>query len=146
MATKNQYPSQLHDTVNQNFRFTTAHSTSIQTVMTIASGQENETHIHNMIINNKEATARTVLFFINDGTDDVYIGSSGAVPAAVGAAHGKIDVIQQTINLIDRVLVDLKGNKYLRLLPGDVLKALVSVAVTTNNNVFINITGSNFNR
>lgn len=147
MATKNNIPSQLHDSVKQNFRFTTAHGTSLQTLHTVSSGQDSETYIRSILVNNLEASTREVHFYINDGTDDVFIGSSGTIAALVSPTNGKKEVVNGLLTpLLERVHVDVMGNPYLRLLPSDILKAKLNTAVTTNNNVFISMTGSKFLR
>jgi len=148
MAVKNNIPAQLHDSVNQNFRFTTAHSTSLQTLLTVSSGQDEETRIRSIVINNLEATTRIVYFYVNDGTDDVYIGSSGTVDAAVSPVNGKKEVVANLFTpLLDRCRANPEGTMMeLCLLPGEILKAKLNTAVGTNNYVFLSITGSKFDR
>lgn len=147
MAVKNSIPSQLHNSVNQNFRFTTAHSTNLQTVFTNPAGEEKETQIRSILINNLETSTRIVHFYINNGTDDFFIGSSNVVPIFVSPLNGRSEVIAGlTSPLLNRVLIDEKGNPFLRILPGEVLKARLSAAVTVNNNVIMSVTGSNFER
>lgn len=146
MAVKNLFPKQQHDVTSTNFRFTTAHGTSLQTLLTVSSGQENEMRITSIIINNLEATSRVVYFYINDGTDDVYIGSSGTILGAVSPVNGRVDVVANRLTpLLDRVVVN-DGVAELTLVPGEILKAKINTAVTSNNNVFINILRRNFAR
>lgn len=146
MAVKNLFPKQQHDVTSTNFRFTTAHGTSLQTLLTVSSGQENEMRITSIIINNLEATSRVVYFYINDGTDDVYIGSSGTILEAVSPVNGRVDVVANRLTpLLDRVVVN-DGVAELTLVPGEILKAKINTAVTSNNNVFINILRRNFAR
>jgi len=147
MAVKNLIPSQLHDTVGQAFGFTTAHTTSLQTLLTVSSGQDNETFISSIVINNLESTTRIIYFYVNDGTNDVYLGSSGTIAAAVSPVNGVVEVVAGLLTpLLNRVKIDCDGNPYLRLLPSEVLKAKLNTAVGTNNYVFMTITGRKFTR
>lgn len=146
MATKNTIPSQKHDAFRTNFRFTVAHGTTVQNLLTVATGQENETHVYSIVVNNRSAS-RVIHWFINDGVDDVYIGSSTIPANGTAPMLGFVDPINNRMAPdLQRVHFDEKQQPYLRLIPGDVLKASLSAAVGTNNDVFMSITGSRFSR
>lgn len=147
MAVKNSIPSQLHNSVNQAFSFTTAMSTNLQDLITISSGEEKETRLKSILINNLEATTRILYFYVHDGTNSLFIGDSGTVAAAVSPVNGKKEVVAGLYTpLLERVRIDEKGNPELCLFPGEKLQAKLNTAVGTNNYILLSITGYNFER
>lgn len=146
MAVKNYYPKKTNDVAVQRYSYQTADSTNIKNIITASSGQDNETRVYSILIQNKEASTRVVNFFVNDGTEDLYIGSSDAVAAIAGSLNGKLEMIDPVYSPLNRITTDEFGRPYLWLLPGEILKGSLSVAVTTNNYLVISCVTEKFTR
>lgn len=143
MALKNKQPAQLHDAVVLAGQVVNSDGTSKVTIGTIAAGQENETHIYSLLFESDDTAGHNIYLYINNGTRDMYIGYV-TVGAIAGGIPGTVNLLQAPATVISRIYLDNKGNYFLKLGPGEILKVAAAVAMQPTKTLYVSADGWSF--
>lgn len=149
MATKNQEPSQLHDTVGARITIQNADGTAYKNVLAAAAGDNSkEAHVYSITVTSDDTVSRDLRFAISDGTNDVEQGDiSIAANSGFAVSTPPIQVVaNRTVPAISRVFKDIRGNWFVVLRPGDTLKVKAVTTVTAAKTIAVTAMGWNFTR
>lgn len=122
----------LNFTQEINTKGVTIANSDASNTKTIYTGAGNDAVVKAVTVCSTDSTARTLLFFVNDGTSDFMLGAV-SIPAGSGSngTASNVDVL----SVIQGLANDSYGKKILLLNSGSVLKVRSTTTVTTATQV-----------
>lgn len=121
--------------------------TAVTGLLTAFTAGSNDSILESLIVSSSDTSARTVQFYINDGTNSYLIGSI-SIPAGAGITSGttaNVDLLGGgTSGIIVGLQSDPSGKPCILVKTGHTIKCGVAVAVTAAKTVQVIAMGADY--